>query len=106
MPWSCFSEVKDELERLMYDVKRTANSVRTNLKGLQKTSRYICNIGYSTTWDCRCHDNCILVGVEKCCQFSQTVKASLIAACRLSCHFLFFSEITVLKTSPNQPLTT
>jgi len=26
-------EVKDELERVMYDVKRTANTVRTNLKG-------------------------------------------------------------------------
>ena len=29
-----FLEVKDELERLMYDVKRTGNSVRTNLKGM------------------------------------------------------------------------
>ena len=29
-----FLEVKDELERLMYDVKRTGNSVRTNLKGV------------------------------------------------------------------------
>ncbi|XP_068750514.1 syntaxin-1A-like isoform X1 [Montipora capricornis] len=29
-------EVKDELERLMYDVKRTANSVRTNLKEMEQ----------------------------------------------------------------------
>jgi len=32
-------EVKDELERLMYDVKRTANSVRTNLKGTQSLEK-------------------------------------------------------------------
>lgn len=29
-------EVKDELERLMYDVKRTGNSVRTNLKEMEQ----------------------------------------------------------------------
>ncbi|KAL9981178.1 hypothetical protein ACROYT_G009848 [Oculina patagonica] len=29
-------EVKDELERLMYDVKRTANTVRTNLKEMEQ----------------------------------------------------------------------
>ncbi|XP_068677811.1 syntaxin-1A-like isoform X2 [Montipora foliosa] len=29
-------EVKDELERLMYDVKRTANSVRANLKEMEQ----------------------------------------------------------------------
>jgi len=29
-------EVKDELERVMYDVKRTANTVRTNLKEMEQ----------------------------------------------------------------------
>ena len=66
--WSCFSEVKDELERVMYDVKRTANSVRTNLKGMQKISRLlvILVILLPHGISCRCRNNFILVGVEKC----------------------------------------
>ena len=37
---SGFLEVKDELERLMYDVKRSANTVRTNLKGAHSSVVY------------------------------------------------------------------
>lgn len=42
-------EVKDELERLMYDVKRTANTVRTNLKGME-VLKLAC-ISYDTVYE-------------------------------------------------------